>query len=84
MYEGAALCGMPLEVSQGFLWGWYAQNGVSLKNDRLGFVCTSQDMDGQYGMAGYFYEFDHALKILAAAENVKKGEELQRSIPAYL
>ena len=61
MYEGTALCGMPLEVSHGFLKGWYAQNGVSLKNPRLGFVCTSQDMDGQYGMAGYFKEFDHDL-----------------------
>ena len=61
MYEGAALCGMPLEVSHGFLRGWYGQNGVSLKNPRLGFVCTSQDMDGQYGMAGYFKEHTHDL-----------------------
>ncbi|WP_373088539.1 hypothetical protein [Sneathiella sp.] len=61
MYEGAALCGMPIEVSHGFLKGWYGQNGVSLKNPRLGFVCTSQDMDGQYGMAGYFKVFDHDL-----------------------
>ncbi len=61
MYEGTALCGMPIEVSHGFLKGWYGQNGLSLKNPRLGFVCTSQDMDGQYGMAGYFKEFDHDL-----------------------
>ncbi|PHQ72243.1 MAG: hypothetical protein COB93_01080 [Sneathiella sp.] len=61
MYEGAALCGMPIEVSHGFLKGWYGQNGVSLNNPRLGFVCTSQDMDGQYGMAGYFKEFGHDL-----------------------
>ncbi len=58
-YEGAALCGIPIEVSHGFLNGWYAQNGVSLNNPRLGFVCTSQDMDGQYGLAGYFKEYDH-------------------------
>ncbi|MEH6527237.1 MAG: hypothetical protein V7723_14285 [Sneathiella sp.] len=61
MYEGAAICGMPLEVSHGFLKGWYGQNGVSLENPRLGFVCTSQDMDGQYGMAGYFKEYSHDL-----------------------
>ncbi|TNE35111.1 MAG: hypothetical protein EP348_09670 [Alphaproteobacteria bacterium] len=61
MYEGTALCGMPIEVSHGFLKGWYGQNGVSLKNPRLGFVCTSQDMDGQYGMAGYFKVHDHDL-----------------------
>jgi hypothetical protein len=61
MYEGAALCGIPIEVSHGFLRGWYGHNGVSLGNPRLGFVCTSQDMDGQYGLAGYFREFDHDL-----------------------
>ncbi len=61
MYEGAALAAMPLEVSHGFLNGWYGHNGVSLGNPRLGFVCTSQDMDGQYGLAGYFLEYDHDL-----------------------
>ena len=62
MYEGAALAGMPQEVSQGFLKGWYAHNGVSLNNPRLGFVCTSQDMNGQYGLAGYFQEYDEPLQ----------------------
>lgn len=61
MYEGAALCGVPLSVSQGFLRGWYGHNGVSLDNPRLGFVCTSQDMTAQYGLAGYFREFAHDL-----------------------
>lgn len=62
MYEGAALAGMPIEVSHGFLRGWYAHNGVSLNNPRLGFVCTSQDMTGQYGLAGYFLEHDEPLE----------------------
>lgn len=61
IYEGTAICGVPIEVSRGMLRGWYAHNGVSLGNDRLGFVCTSEDMDGGYGLAGYFYEYDHAL-----------------------
>lgn len=61
MYEGAALCGVPLEVSRGFLEGWYAHNGVSLGNPRLAFVCTSEDMTEQYGLAGYFKEFGHEL-----------------------
>lgn len=61
IYDGAAICGIPMEVNHGYLKGWYAHNGVSLKNPRLGFVCVSQDMDGQYGMAGYFREFDHDL-----------------------
>jgi len=57
LYDGTALCGVPLQVSHGFLNGWYGQNGVSLGNPRLGFVCTSQDMTAQYGLAGYFREF---------------------------
>lgn len=61
IYDGTAICAVPLEVSLGFLSGWYGQNGVSLGNPRLGFVCTSQDMTGQYGMAGYFKEYSHDL-----------------------
>lgn len=61
VYDGAAICGVPSEVSRGMLRGWYAQNGVSLKNPRLGFVCTAQTTDGQYGLAGYFQEYDREL-----------------------
>jgi hypothetical protein len=61
LYEGTALCGAPESVSRGFLRGWYAQNGISLGNPRLGFVCTSQDMTAQYGFSGYFVEEDRAL-----------------------
>lgn len=61
MYDGAAICGIPVEASRGFLRGWYAQNGVSLGNPRLGFVCVSEDMTGQFGLCGYFREFDHNL-----------------------
>lgn len=62
VYEGAAICGVPGEVSRGFLRGWYAQNGVSLGNPHLGFVCTAQTMDGQHGLAGYFLEHDRPLE----------------------
>ncbi len=61
MYDGAAICGIPVEASRGFLRGWYARNGVSLKNPRLGFVCVSEDMTGQFGLCGYFQEADHDL-----------------------
>ena len=61
MYDGPAICGVPVEASRGFLKGWYAQNGVSLKNPRLGFVCVSEDMTGQFGLCGYFREYDHDL-----------------------
>ncbi|MDX2204043.1 MAG: hypothetical protein NW223_14930 [Hyphomicrobiaceae bacterium] len=61
IYPGASICGVPSEVSRGFLTGWYAQNGVSLGNPRLGFVCTSQTTDGQHGLSGYFLEHDREL-----------------------
>jgi len=61
MYHGATLCGIPLEVSRGFLEGWYAHNGLTLKNPHLGFVCVSEDMTGEFGLCGYFREFDHEL-----------------------
>ncbi len=61
LYEGTALCAVPVEVSRGFLEGWYARNGVSLGNPRLGFVCTDQDMDGGDGLAGYFLQHDRDL-----------------------
>ncbi|MEM1161747.1 MAG: hypothetical protein AAGJ28_12495 [Pseudomonadota bacterium] len=61
MYHGPAICGIPVEASRGFLNGWYAQNGVSLGNPRLGFVCVSEDMTSQFGLCGYFMEYDHDL-----------------------
>ncbi len=61
MYDGAAICGVPVEASRGFLRGWYAHNGVTLGNPRLGFVCVSEDMTGEFGLCGYFLEYDHDL-----------------------
>ena len=61
IYDGTAICGIPTEVSRGVLRGWYAQNGASLGNPRLGFVCTGQTTDGQPGLTGYFLEHDHDL-----------------------
>jgi hypothetical protein len=61
IYPGASICGVPSEVSRAFLRAWYAMNGVSLKNPRLGFVCTAQTTDGQHGLAGYFLEHDREL-----------------------
>lgn len=61
MYDGPTICGVPIGVSRGFLRGWYAQNGVSLNNPKLGFVCVSEDMTAEYGLCGYFREYDHEL-----------------------
>ncbi len=61
MYHGPTLCGLPPEVGHGFLRGWYAHNGVSLENPRLGYVCVSEDLTGEFGFCGYFKEYDHDL-----------------------
>jgi hypothetical protein len=61
MYFGPTICGVPNEVGRGFLRGWYAHNGVSLRNPKLGFVCVSEDMTGEFGFCGYFQEYDHEL-----------------------
>lgn len=61
MMAGPTLCGLPIEVGRGFLRGWYAHNGVSLGNPRLGFVCVSEDLSGDFGFCGYFLEYDHDL-----------------------
>ena len=63
LYSSAAICGIPIEVSRGFLHGWYAHNGISLNNPKLGFVCVSEDMTGQFGLCGYFKEFNHKLSL---------------------
>ena len=61
MFDGPTVCGVPIEASRGFLEGWYAHNGVSLGNPRLGFVCVSEDMSGEFGLCGYFFEHGHDL-----------------------
>jgi hypothetical protein len=61
IWRGTAICAVPGEVSRAMLRGWHAHNGVALGNDRLGFVCTKQSVDGQDGLEGYYCEFDHPL-----------------------
>src|SRR3954470_12319634 len=63
IWSGTAICGIPSEVSRAMLRGWHANNGVSLGNPKLGFVCTKQTVDGQDGLEGYYYEYDHALEV---------------------
>ena len=68
MYYGPAICGIPVEASRGFLKGWYAYNGVSLKNPRLGFVCVSEDLTGQFGFCGYFGSSNNSFVILGRSK----------------
>jgi hypothetical protein len=63
IWRGTAICGVPGEVSRAMLRGWHANNGVALGNRNLGFVCTKQSVDGQDGLEGYYYEYDHALEL---------------------
>ena len=61
IFDGTAVCGIPTELSRAMLRGWHGHNGVSLGNDRLGFVATSQTTDGQPGLVGYYVEEAEAL-----------------------
>jgi len=61
IYDGTAICAVPSSVSRAVLRGWHAHNGVTLGNPRLGFVCTGQTTDGQPGLEGYYYVYDHEL-----------------------
>jgi hypothetical protein len=63
IWRGTAICGVPGEVSRAMLRGWHANNGVSLGNPNLGFVCTKQSVDGQDGLEGYYYEYDLPLEV---------------------
>jgi hypothetical protein len=61
IWDGVAVCAVPTEVNRAMLWGWHAHNGVTLGNDRLGFVATSLTTDGGVGLVGYYVEEDRAL-----------------------
>src|SRR5579859_8144720 len=63
IWRGTVIAGIPGEVSRAMLRGWHANNGVALGNLRLGFVCTKQSVDGQDGLEGYYYEYDHPLEL---------------------
>jgi hypothetical protein len=61
IFDGTAVCGIPTEMSRAMMWGWHANNGVLLRNLRLGFVCTSMTTDGGPGAVGYYIEEDRDL-----------------------
>ena len=85
IWKGTAICGVPGEVSRAMLRGWHANNGVSLGNPKLGFVCTKQSVDGQDGLEGYYCEYDHAIDAdqrLAFARHLEAPMFDQTSAPA--
>lgn len=75
---GTAVCAVPDEVSRAMLRGWHGNNGVSLKNPRMGFMCTKQTMAGQPGLEGYYYEADHDL---APEDRVQFARGLEMPTP---
>ena len=81
VWSGTALCAVPTEVSRAMMTGWHAQNGVSLGNPRLGFVCTGQTTDGDPGLEGYYLECD---RDLAPHERLRfaRGEKAPEFDPA--
>jgi len=81
IWSGSAICAVPSEVSAAMLRGWHVENGVSLGNPRLGFVCTKQTVDGEDALEGYFCEYD---RTLAPEERLRfaRGETAPRFDPA--
>jgi hypothetical protein len=61
IWAGTAIAGVPGRVSAAMMRGWHANNGVSLGNPRLGFVCTGQTVEGDPGLEGYYQEYDRDL-----------------------
>lgn len=61
IWDGAAICAVPNEVSVAFMRGFHSQVGVSLGNPNLGFVCTSITTRVDPCLEGYFIEEDRPL-----------------------
>src|SRR5260370_23004430 len=85
IWKGTAVCGIPGEVSRAMLRGWHANNGVALNHLNLGFVCTKQSVDGQDGLEGYYYDYDHPLEPdqrLVFARHLESPEFDRATAPA--
>jgi hypothetical protein len=81
IWQGTAICAIPRAVNEAMLHGWHGHNGVSLRNPRLGFVCTGQTVEGDAGLEGYYFEYD---RDIAPDERVRfaAGERMPKFDPA--
>ena len=61
IWEGAAICAVPNDMSKAFMRAFHSQCGTSLGNDRLGFVCTKITTQCDPYLEGYFIEEEHPL-----------------------
>jgi len=77
IWRGTAIAAVPHAVSAAMLHGWHGHNGVSLGNERLGFVCTGMTVDGKPGLEGYYIDYG---RPLAESERVRFAydEEMPR------
>ena len=62
IWFGSAICAVPENVNRAMLYGWHAQNGVTLGNPCLGFVCTGTTVEGAAGLEGFYIEFDSPIE----------------------
>jgi len=69
---------VPHAVSAAMLHGWHGHNGVSLGNDRLGFVCTGMTVDGMPGLEGYYFDYGRPLKEEERVRFAYGTEEMPR------
>ena len=68
IWDGAAICAVPNDVSIAFMRAFHSQVGVTLGNPNLGFVCTSITTRIDPCLEGYFIEED---RPLAADERLR-------------
>ena len=82
MWRGTAIAAIPHEVSAAMLHGWHGHNGVTLGNDKLGFVCTGMTVDGMPGLEGYYLEHDRPVAESGRVRFAYGEEAMPRFDPA--
>lgn len=61
IWEGAAICAVPNDMSKAFMRAFHSQCGISLGNENMGFVCTKITTQCDPYLEGYFIEEDRPL-----------------------
>jgi hypothetical protein len=78
IWKGTAIAAVPHSVSAAMLHGWHGHNGVSLGNDRLGFVCTGMTVDGLPGLEGYYIDYGRKISESDRVRFAYGTEEMPR------
>lgn len=77
MYDGTAICAIPVEVSTAPMRGFHSRIGESLGVESLGYVCVGQTALGHAGLEGYFYD---AGRPLAPEEKLRFDYDAPRPV----